>query len=180
MHGDGAGSSPLGWDYLSNCKINFKTSDKESKVGYWIKSNAVGELQKQVQLVENELKVSHTTAAFEALLSNSLRREIVLLLRNQIQPADWPNLIAALYQVHHPEAIYWGVRALKRGIQLPFHHTYPFLAEADLAKEVAKYLEYDEFNLVEFEYWWRKARPKIKWDNEKQVFILTEKNLNLF
>ncbi|MBN2091576.1 transglutaminase domain-containing protein [candidate division KSB1 bacterium] len=180
MHGDGAGSSPLGWDYLSNCKINFKTSDKESKVGYWIKPNAVGELQKQTQLVEKKLQSTHTTNTLKELLSNSLSREIVLLHQNEFQPKEWPDLVESLYHVHHPEAIYWDIRALKRSIGVSFHQTYPFMVDEDLTNAITRYLNGDEFNLVEFEYWWRKARPKIKWDDEKQAFILTDKNLNLF
>ncbi|MCI0513720.1 transglutaminase-like domain-containing protein [candidate division KSB1 bacterium] len=180
MHGDGAGDSPLAWDYLSKEKVNFKTSNQEAKVGFWLANVPIEQLADAIKAVTDQLKNEQNQSLFEALLREPLSRELLFLMRSQIQPDKIPALIQALQAVRHPEAIYWSVLAQKRNLKLSYFMTFPFLTDEALARDITKYLKGTSWDLVDFEYWWRKARPLIQWHQEKGVFTLPEHDLNLF
>lgn len=180
VRGDGAGKSPLKWDYLSMEHVNFKASGKDGKVGFWINEVPKGQLKTTSAQISELFSNGKNKINFEDLTTSTLTRELLFLFRNKIQQQDYPMLIQALKQTHNPATLYWTILAQKRQIPLPYHQTYPFLCDGKLTKEIQTQLNGDDFNLLDFEYWWRKARPLIVWDQEENIFKLPEADLNLF
>jgi len=183
VRGDGLGDTPLGFDYLSNHKLPYEEEkDWSGKVAFWIDDVAPGALQARITSIREVFKIRQDRVLFDTLLKSTLDREILFLFRNLLEDAAVPDLIAALHAARHPEAVYWSILAESRGIETGPRLQWSALCGPDLKAQILRYLvgEKGERDLFTFEYWWRKARPKTRWDDEKGVFILTDTDINIY
>lgn len=183
MRGDGLGNAPLGWDYLSNQKLPYEEKvDQSAKAAFWIEGIGTGELAARSEVVKDLLAKPRSETALRAIVQDPLSRETLLLHRDSLAPEDLPRLAAALCEVGHPGAIYWSLLAEHRGTAVPAKLRYQQLCDARLLKQLdAQYRpDGDKRDLLRLEYWWRKARPLIRFDRDKGVFVLTAKKVNVY
>ncbi len=190
VRGDGLGGTPLGWDYLSNQKLPYEEDvDWSGKVGFWVSDIVPGALAARVSIVEKKLGLKQDRALFDELLEDSIEREILFLFRNLLKRSALPDLIDALHAARHPEAVYWSLLAEHRGmgehpagVDAEAAGGYGTLSGKELKDRIAEYYFKEDGgrDLFSFEYWWRKARPKTRWDDEKGVFVLTDTDINIY
>ncbi len=182
VRGDGLGDTPLGWDYLSNQKVPFDAKDWSGKVAFWIDGVEKGTLKATVAAVRGRLEGAQDRALFDTLLKSTIEREILFFLRNLIRPDALPDLVAALAAAKHPEAVYFSILAAQRGAKLAPELRYGALCGSDTARRIEKhYVEEDGTrDLFTFEYWWRKARPLMRWESARGVFALPAGEINIY
>jgi transglutaminase-like putative cysteine protease len=189
VRGDGLGGTPLGWDYLSNQVVPFETKDWSGKVAFWVAGLEPGDLEKRFGAIEGKFagregapRAALGRGLFDELLASPLDREILFLFRNRIDEKSLPVLVDALLAVRHPEAVYWSLLAGQRGMALPSDRVHEELCGPYLKEQIAEYYTADDGtkDLFTFEYWWRKARPKTRWDEETGRFILTSRKINIY
>ncbi|MBN2491569.1 MAG: transglutaminase domain-containing protein [Planctomycetes bacterium] len=181
VRGDGLGATPLGWDYLSNAKLPYREEkDWSGKVAFWIDGVAPGALVPRVAAITKQLEGAQDRTLFEALVKTTLDREILFLLRNRLQAGALAELAGALHAAGHPEAIYWSILAVHRGLDVPEALRYPALCDKHLREQLERYLKPADGNdLFTFEYWWRKARPLVRFDEDRGLFVLTVKQVDI-
>jgi hypothetical protein len=182
MRGDGLGNAPLGWDYLSNQKLPYpEPVDRSAKAAFWVEGVAVGELKVRADRQAKMLSKPHTEADLREVVKSPTGRELLLLSRNRLAPDDLPKLAAALNEVGHPGAIYWSLLAEHRGIEVPAKLRYRKLCSPHLLGLLeAHYRPGGQRSLYRLEYWWRKARPLIRFDRDTGKFELTVKKVNVY
>ncbi|MBP7460163.1 MAG: transglutaminase family protein [Candidatus Delongbacteria bacterium] len=173
MRGDGTGQALLGWDYLSREIIGFKSSGKEAKVAYCLSQYTPGELEKKSRELESAIHTTPPRIDWSPWTSNPLNLELLLMVAHQLPTHRLPELVNALKSARHPEAIHWSILCQKRRLNMMFTLTYPFLCDQKLADQITSIIKGEQMELVEFEYWWRKARPLIRWDPTQERFSLT-------
>jgi hypothetical protein len=183
VRGDGIGDTPLGFDYLSNHKVPYEEEkDWSGKVAFWIRDVEPGALQARITSIREVFKIRQDRVLFDTLLESTLDREILFLFRNLLKEEAIPDLVAALHAARHPEAVYWSILAEARGLEIDPGLQWSATCGPDLKAQILRYLvgEKGGRDLFTFEYWWRKARPKTRWDDAKGVFILTDKDINIY
>lgn len=182
VSGDGAGDSPLGWDYLSNEEIPFEAKDWSGKVGFWIADVPRGTLESRVALIEAKLREKQDRELFARFLDSSLDREILFFFRNLIDDKAIPDLVEALLHAGHPEAVYWSLLNEHRGRDPRPDRQWQALCDDYLASRIREFYQGSNGvrDLFTFEYWWRKARPEIRWDEEKGLYVLLNKKINIY
>ena len=182
VSGDGAGDSPLGWDYLSNESKPFETRDWAGKVGFWISGVPRDTLETSVALREKMLREKQDRGLFDRLVASSLDREILFFYRNLLEQDAIPELVEALLHTGHPEAVYWSLLNEHRGVKPRKGRQWRALCGEFLAAQIEKHYEGTDGkrDLFTFEYWWRKARPAVRWDEEKGVFVLLSEEINIY
>jgi len=183
MRGDGLGDAPLGWDYLSQQKLPYtEEKDWAGKVAFWIDGVKPGTVEKRCDaIVERLERGPQDRALFDDLVGSTLDREVLFLHRSLLKPAAAVDLAAALHAARHPEAVYWSILAAHRKLEVPESLRLPALCGDALQEQIEKHLKPGEGgDLFTFEYWWRKARPVTRFDEEKGVFVLTRKEINVY
>ena len=171
-----------GWDYLSNQKLPYPEKvDRSAKAAFWIEGVAPGRLAARHAALGKRAAGAPRGETFRELVADPLDRELLLLDRGRLAPADLPRLAAALREVGHPGAVYWSLLAAHRGIPVPPELRYPALCDPVLGEKIDQhYLAGGRKNLLRFEYWWRKARPLVRFDRDSDRFVLTVEKVNVY
>jgi len=175
--GDGGKDSYIGWNYIASARGEAPL--RKISVGYWVE---VKDLEEAISGIRELLKRGVPKKDFSGWTKESLKREVLFFQRNKIDRSGYPDLIEALHESHHPSAIYYSVYCKYLGVDTP-NIQFPLLVDEYLKGEISRHLgsrDGEKCSWGNFEYWWRKARPEIYFDVEKKVFVLGNRNINIY
>jgi len=179
--GDGDKENLLGWDYISNSRTEHGGKLRDIPVGYYISFRRTsGSLKESINRVQGAIKSGLNRVVIAKILKNPVDRSVLFLLRNSIKPTFYPILIEELINIGHPSAIYYSLYSNHIKKDIPYMLNYAVFTDDFLTKSISKFLNSNKTDWQMFEYWWRKARPYVKFDKENKVFILTKKNINIY
>ncbi len=177
--GDGGADNMLKWDYTATARSNGEFRD--IPVAYYIPiKKEQGNLEARVKEITGLLKSGTLVDELPRLLKRSLDREVLFFFRGQIDPTAYPALVKGLLKVGHPSAIYFSLLAHHRNIQMPYLLNFALFSDAALKKHISRYLNLEKWDWQLFEYWWRKARPFVKFCKKSQHFVLTKQDINIY
>ena len=176
--GDGGKESFLDWDYVAFARSPMRDSLKEIPVCFWIDSKRE-RLEDAVRSVERAISKG-TPESLQVCLEDSVMREVLFLFISRIPREFFPALAAGLSRARHPSAIYFSLYGGYLRLVEPDFQKFPFRVDDILRNEIEKFLGKGKCEWGAFEYWWRKARPEISFDMEKNMFVLANPNVNIY
>ncbi|HOW70907.1 MAG TPA: transglutaminase-like domain-containing protein [Phycisphaerae bacterium] len=176
--GDGGADSLLEWDYVAHATGTIEGGLKATSVCYWIEA-PLGDLDAAVNEVSGALGEGGSRFSPAGLVTNTLKRETLFLLIGRVDRSRYPELIEALYAVRHPSAVHLSVLCDHQGMKLPSFLEFPLMVDEYLRGEILKYRRGGKWEWGGLERWWRKARPEISFSEEKKVFVLNKRNIEL-
>ncbi len=179
--GDGGKNNLLRWDYIANGMSGSRSDIRDIPVGYYISlKKHKGSLKQSIERVKRALKQKLTQKTIAGLLENPIDRETFFMYKNHIDKRLYPALIKELIRINHPEAIYYSLYSSHINKEIPYLLNYAVFTNDALKKNISKILSTDKWDWQLFEYWWRKARPHIKFNKKLNLFVLTKKNINIY
>jgi len=179
--GDGGKDNLLKWDYISTYRTRKGVLIRDIPVSYFISFRRVkGSLQKSISKVRSLIKSGLSKDKLFELLKNPIDRSVLFLFKNAIKSKAYPDLIRELIKIGHPEAVYYSLYSNHIKAELPYLLNFAVLTDDFLKKSIGKYLNESKWDWQLFEYWWRKARPYVKYDKKLKLFVLKKKNINIY
>jgi len=176
--GDGGDDSYIGWDYVAAARGTVKDSLRADGVFFWIEAPPE-KLPATVEAVRKAAAEQLPSDALGAIAKDTLQREVLFLLMNHVDRTRWPAIAEELYRVRHPGAVYLSIYCEHLGMTLPAFLAFPLLTDEYLRSEILKHRTGGRWDWAAFERWWRKARPEISFSEERMVFILNTKQIDL-
>ncbi|MEP0843564.1 MAG: transglutaminase domain-containing protein [Phycisphaerae bacterium] len=174
--GDGGG--PLDWDYVAFARGEVRNSVKTDGVCFWIEA-PLERLEPAIQEVNRALEEKMPPATLAKLAAETLTREVLFLLLDRLDRARYPQLAEELLKAKHPAAVYLGVYCDRLGVPMPSFITFPTLTDDYLRSEILKHRAAGAWDWRSLERWWRKARPIIAFSEERRVFVMTTRTIDL-
>jgi len=179
--GDGGKDNMLRWDYISNARSSSGSKIKDIPVGYYISfKKTYGSLEESIVKVKKAVKPKLTEENIAKLLKNPIDRETLFLFKNYIKKDMYPIMIKELIKIGHPEAIYYSLYLNHLKLKKSDSLKYSNFTEKFLMDSIKKFLNTEKWDWYKFEYWWRKARPYVKFDKKSNLFVLTKKDINIY
>lgn len=176
--GDGGQDSLLEWNYVAHAKGQIEGGLKTTSLCYWIDAPGGG-LEAAVDEVSGAVSDSGFRFSAADLVGNTLKREALFLLMGRVDRSRYPDVIEALYAARHPSSVHLSVLCDHLGVGVPSFVQFPLMVDEYLRGEILKYRRGGKWDWAGFERWWRKARPETSFSDEKKVFILNKRNLEL-
>ena len=174
----GGKDSLLGWDYVGHEKGEIEGGLKASSVLYWI-DVPPGDFDAAFDEVSKAVADGGSRFSPSTLVKNTLKREVLFLLINQIDRSRYSDVVEALYAARHPAAVHLSILCDQIGVKLPSFAEFPFMVDEYLRDEILKHRRDGKWNMGSLDHWWRKARPEISFSEEKKTFILNKRNIDL-
>lgn len=174
--GDGGGM--IDWDYIAAARGEESGSISTDGVCFWIDTPADG-LEPAVKAVEKALDDALPAKRLGELAADTLSREVLFLLMNRVPRSRYPHLAEELLKVRHPAAVYLAVYCEHLDIPVPSFLAFPMLVDDYLRAEIIKHRLEGRWDWRGFEHWWRKARPEISFAEQRKLFALNNRALNL-
>ncbi len=180
FRGDGGDNTPLGWDYIAANKVSSRNPDskKDIPVAYWIKKESRQNIKKIIEDLQKKIN-NLTYQEINDYCSDYLSREVLLFFSHQLKQELYPSLIKALLDQKHPQAIYFSLLARQKQLLLPKELGFEMFSDGELINEIKKYLK-DNWDWSFFEYWWRKARSLIFYDQKNKEFKLSATDIDIY
>ncbi len=170
----GGGEDSLGWEYVAQARGQGQGHVRTAPVCFWIEAPREG-LAPAMEAVEEAIAAGLTPEALSPIAGDSLAREVLFFSFNRIDRSAYPALADALVRARHPSAVWFAI-ACER-LKLPLASRWPDLADEALRSDIAKGQVLEKLDGGLFEYWWRKARPRVSFAADRKVFVLPERDI---
>lgn len=176
--GDGGDDNYVEWDYVGGARGSVEDTLRVSAVFFWIDLPAEN-LQPAIDAVNRALAEKLPAESLASIARDTLQREILLLRLNDIDPVRWPGVGEELYRARHPAAVYLSIHCDYLGVPMPSFLAFPLLVDEYFRSEILKHRRGGTWNWSAFEHWWRKARPEVSFSEEKTIFVLPRREIDL-